>query len=56
MTDAPTPQRPVTTARPPSINDSLPTGNPSGKTVLITLGCAIVLVLAWVFFHAMFGL
>jgi hypothetical protein len=55
MTDAPAPQRPATPARPPSINDNLPTGNPSGKTVLIALGCAIVLVLAWVFFHAMVG-
>lgn len=55
MTDAHAPQRPVTTTRPLSINDSLPTGNPSGKTVLIALGCAIVLVLAWLFFHAAIG-
>jgi hypothetical protein len=49
------PLKPVTAPRPPSMNDSLPTGNPSGKTVLIVLGCAIVLVLVWVKFHSALG-
>jgi len=55
MTDAHAPLKPVTPTRPPSINDSLPTGNPSLKTVLIVVGCAIVLVLVWVLFHSTFG-
>jgi hypothetical protein len=55
MTDAHAPLKPVTTPRLPSINDSLPSGNPSGKTVLIVVGCAIVLVLGWVF-RSTFGL
>jgi hypothetical protein len=50
MTDAHAPLKPVTTIRPPSINDNLPTGNPSGKTVLIVVGCAAVLVLGWVLY------
>ena len=29
--------------------------NPSGKTVLIVLGCAMVLIVAWVLFHSTFG-
>ncbi len=55
MTDAHKPLKPVTVPRPPSMNDTLPTGNPSGKTVLIVLGCAIVLALSWVTFHSALG-
>jgi len=39
---------------PPSINDNLPSSNPSGKTVLIVLGCALVLVGVLVLFHSTF--
>jgi hypothetical protein len=55
MTDTNVPLRPVTIPRPPSINDNLPTGNPSGKTVLIVLGCAVAVVLVLVVFHSTFG-
>jgi hypothetical protein len=55
MADPHEPLKPVTIPRPPSINDSLPTGNPSGKTVLIVFGCAIVLVLVGVMFHSALG-
>jgi hypothetical protein len=41
--------------RAPSLNDNLPTSNPSVKTVLIVLGCAIVLVLVSVLFHSAVG-
>ena len=40
---------------PPSFNDTLPSGNPSGKTVLIVLGCLALgfctLMLYTEFFH-----
>jgi hypothetical protein len=55
MTDGHAPLKPAAISRPPSINDSLPSSNPSGKTVLVVLGCAIVVVLAWVFFHSTLG-
>jgi len=41
--------------RPTSINDNLPSSNLRGKTVLIVLGCAMVLVVVWVLFHSAFG-
>jgi hypothetical protein len=55
MADTHTPLKPVKAVRPPSMNDNLPSSNPSRKTVLIVLGCAIVLVLVWVLFHSRFG-
>jgi hypothetical protein len=55
MTGAHEPHRPVKIPRPQSINDNLPSSNPSGKTVLIVLGCAIVVVLVWVLFYSTFG-
>jgi len=55
MTDAHEPHRPVKISRPQSINDNLPSSNPSGKTVLIVLGCTIVVVLVWVLFYSTFG-
>jgi hypothetical protein len=54
MTDAPEPHRPVRIPRPSPINDNLPSSNPSKKTMLIVLGCTIVLVLV-VLFHSTFG-
>jgi hypothetical protein len=56
MTDVHEPHRPVKIPRPSSINDNLPSSNPSVKTVLIVLGCAIVIVLVWVLFHSALGL
>jgi len=55
MTDAHEPHRPVKIPHPSSINDNLPSSNPSVKTVLIVLGCAIVVVLVWVLFHSALG-
>jgi len=55
MPDNGAPHKPVTIPRPQSINDNLPSSNASGKTVLIVLGCAILLVLVWVLFHSTFG-
>jgi len=55
MTNNDAPHRPLNIPRPTSINDNLPSSNPSGKTVLIVLGCAIVLVLVWVLFHTTLG-
>jgi hypothetical protein len=55
MTDDPAPRIPVRIAPAASINDNLPTGNPSGKTVLIVGGCAIALVAVLVAFHTAFG-
>jgi hypothetical protein len=40
--------------RPASINDSLPTSNPSGRTVLFVLGGLGLVVLVLVF-HSTFG-
>jgi hypothetical protein len=54
MTDTQAP-KPVTIPRPPSINDDLPTSNPSGKTVLIVLGCAAVLLVLFLEFHTAWG-
>jgi hypothetical protein len=55
MTDTRAPLEPVKKGPAPSMNDNLPSSNPSGKTVLIVLGCAIVLVVAWVLFHSALG-
>jgi hypothetical protein len=55
MTDAPTPLKSVAVPPMPpmsSINDNLPTSNPSGRTVLIVLGCAIVLGLGLYLYHS----
>ena len=55
MTNNDAPHRPLNIPRPTSINDNLPSSNPRGKTVLIVLGCTIVLVLVWVLFHTTLG-
>ena len=55
MTDNPAPRIPVRIAPAASLNDNLPSSNPSGKTMLIVGGCAIALVSVLVTFHATFG-
>ena len=55
MTNNDAPHRPLNIPRPTSINDNLPSSNPRGKTVLIVLGCAMVLIVVWVLFHSAFG-
>jgi hypothetical protein len=54
MTNNDAPHRPLNIPRPTSINDNLPS-NPREKTVLIVLGCAMVLIVIWVLFHSAFG-
>ena len=55
MTNNDAPHRPLNIPRPTSINDNLPSSNPSRKTVLIVLGCAMVLIVILVLFHSAFG-
>ena len=45
---------PATPVPPPSINDNLPTSNPSLKTVLVVFGAFVVIVLVLIF-HSSLG-
>ena len=55
LTDNPVPRIPVRIASAPSINDDLPSSNPSGKAMLIVLSCAVAIVSDLLGSHATFG-